>query len=303
MQMWGAKKFCPFSAEDYQQAITAKGILKGAIDISQKCRMMLENFVDYEGRLLSLTNRTLVIGHRDWHSSQDDIYEVTRWLVNLLTTARLYLDQVEHDLSALFGKESAQFRRMNEATKSQYDERLGYRTMYSLRNFIQHRALPIYGLKFVNRRINTPAGDQFISTCTPQLDTESLKIQGNFKPAVLRELSAHAEPDGTIDLKPLVREFVTGLTVVHREVLNSIQPQVEQSKIVHSKIFSQFRDSFGSDSSGLALVRREAGGLRIDANLVEELPGRLDYLSIFTRSFKHFSVTSQDESALPEYKF
>jgi hypothetical protein len=52
--------------------------------------------------------------------------------------ARLYIDQVAHDLNAICGSGSANPAAFLEWADEEYDRRLGYRTMDALRNFISN---------------------------------------------------------------------------------------------------------------------------------------------------------------------
>lgn len=105
----------------------AKHALVKMIGIEQKFDLLLENYADYERELLELRlRRSLRIDH-EWASFQDDIAAVARRLANLLSAARLFLDQVKHDLSSTFGHDSQICEAIERKTSEQFDSRFGYR--------------------------------------------------------------------------------------------------------------------------------------------------------------------------------
>jgi hypothetical protein len=82
----------------YVEVKRAKDALVAMISVEQKFDLVVENYSDYERELLDLSLHQALRGDLDWAGSQDDIAAVSRRLANLLSAARLYLDQVNHDL-------------------------------------------------------------------------------------------------------------------------------------------------------------------------------------------------------------
>jgi hypothetical protein len=70
------------------------------------------------------------------------VESVMNAMVNWLTALRLYLDHTETDLKRRFSDEGPQVIRFLSACRAAYDDHLGYRFMYRLRNYVQHCGLP-----------------------------------------------------------------------------------------------------------------------------------------------------------------
>ena len=178
------------------------------IGVEQKFDLVFENYADYERELLDLSLHQALRRDLDWPGSQNDIAAVSRRLANLLSAARLYLDQINHDLRATFGPTSDVPRIVKAKTAEQYDARFGYRLMYSLRNAVQHRSMPVHALSYSSESVGQ--GLQF--RAIPSIDVVRLK-DAKLKPAVFAELESRGE---TVELTPLVRSTLRALATSTR---------------------------------------------------------------------------------------
>jgi hypothetical protein len=70
--------------------------------------------------------------------------EMNRYILNILTSFRSYLDNGAHMLSNYFGKDSNILKEFISKQKEIYDKSKEYRFMYSYRNYVQHAGIPIH---------------------------------------------------------------------------------------------------------------------------------------------------------------
>jgi hypothetical protein len=70
-------------------------------------------------------------------------FEANRHLLNLLSSALTFLDHTAHYLSSLFREGSDPLRQFHERRRRIYEAVFAYRFLYNLRNYAQHRGLPI----------------------------------------------------------------------------------------------------------------------------------------------------------------
>jgi hypothetical protein len=68
---------------------------------------------------------------------------------------------------------------------------------------------------YPSRRVERQSGDVVAYTVSPHLRPGDLRPNSKFKRSVLKELEALGE---SIELKPLVRQFVEGLWTVHAQI-------------------------------------------------------------------------------------
>ena len=146
-QRWtGGKGPVAISKEDFEAIREAKAGVVRMMLIEEKIDLLLDNYVEYEGELLQLALRSAVLEEYGWSDFRAAVQRFNRRLANLLTTCRLYLDQVRHDLSGFNDPTlSEAFKTLKSA---EYDGRLGYATLEALRNYYQHRGLPVSGLSY-----------------------------------------------------------------------------------------------------------------------------------------------------------
>jgi hypothetical protein len=200
-------------AEDEYRAIAAaKDGLITFIGIEQKFDLVMENYAEYERELLSLAVHQVVFRDVSYSSFQRETLAVVRRLSNLLSSCRLYIDQIKHDISEAFGSDHAAVQRVNSKCSEEYDATLGFRLMETLRNVMQHRSLSGFVLKHANDA--DPPGPQALlrTRVVPLLDVDDLREAG-IKAAVQQELvgSDYAEVNSR------VREYVQGIANVHVE--------------------------------------------------------------------------------------
>jgi hypothetical protein len=198
--------------DEYRAIATAKDGLIAFIGIEQKFDLVLENYAEYERELLALAVHQVVFRDVSYSSFQRETLTVVRRLSNLLSSCRLYIDQIKHDLASTFGGSHAVIRRVNVKCSEEYDSKLGFRLMETLRNVMQHRSLSGFVLKYSNDA--DPPGPQALlrTRIVPLLEVDDLREAG-IKAAVGEELagSEYAE------VSSKVREYVQGIANVHYE--------------------------------------------------------------------------------------
>jgi hypothetical protein len=91
------------TAEDFRDIKKAKTNLMIALGIEEKFALLVENYTDYERTLLDLSLKNMIQQGWLWNSFMDDMQMVNRRIANLLMPATLYVDQISHDISCIFG--------------------------------------------------------------------------------------------------------------------------------------------------------------------------------------------------------
>lgn len=89
---------------------------------------MIENYEEFEREIFALTLAYMVRNNLTWSSMSDAKLLLSRRIVNLLATCRLYVDQAKHSVSS---------SQLGDCTpeqaaalfSEQYDKTVGYRIM------------------------------------------------------------------------------------------------------------------------------------------------------------------------------
>lgn len=271
--------------ENYTQLARAKNALVVTIGIEQKFDLLLENYVEYEGELLNLGLRLVAFRDTQWHSFQQENLGVTRRLVNLLSAARLYVDQMSHDLSRLFEEAHEICAAVKEESSARYDASFGFRLMETLRNAIQHRSIAGIRLKHhfgVDRSEAQTADDPIAAAGKRMLVTRAIPILSvsdlhdmELKASVRAEIEKLGREE--LDLTLHVREYIDGLAAMHYEFRRRAQENRKQWESTIRQALRSARDRWPDNASdALNLVKVDCSGEVVEWTHL--FPAFIDYL-------------------------
>lgn len=198
------------------------------VDIEQKFDILYSNFIELEQEIALITIRDAYRNVENVTELFDDKQSITRRVGNLLSSARLYVDQVKHHISALFPKDAGAKAKVEGFFHHEYDTLLGYRVMEALRNYSQHRGLPVQGTSYAANWVDDDLPTKRIEyNAGLSISLKELEADSSIKASVMAELTVMGK---TIDLKPLIREYMEGLANAHREIRKLLGPRVAQAE-------------------------------------------------------------------------
>jgi len=172
------------------------------MDVEEKYDVLVDNYFELERELLDQALRSMI-----YSEFSDSRRLISRRLINLLSSARLYVETLPRHAGVIFGGDTASMQKDGRI----YDGNLGYRVMEALRNYAQHQNLPVHGGE-TKYRLDHVTGHTLYSF-NPSLDLSEVAMSPKFKKSVLGELAdLPKERDGqSVALKPFIREYVEGL--------------------------------------------------------------------------------------------
>jgi hypothetical protein len=159
---------------------------------------------------------------------------------------------------------------IKQAPSIQYNDRLSYRVMEALRNYSQHAALPIHGISTeASRKGSAAEADELTFAVLPHVDHQLLAQDANFKKAVLEEISKLEK----IELKPMVREYIEGISTVHSAFRMITEPKRKAWAGRLENAAKRFTDQYpGEYTTGLAILPVDAAGLKADEEVYIDGP-------------------------------
>jgi len=240
---------------DFEQALVAYNGQLVALQIEEKYTLLLDNYKEFEKEMLAIGFAHLMYHEIRWSPSVAKLQNLNRLLCNVLSSCKLYLDQVRHDFSGLFGNASPEFDALKVSTNDQCDHRLGYRVGEALRNFAQHAGLPIDELRLELSKEQTSGVRKY--GVTPLMNMERVRATGGFKKSVMSELSALNQK---VDLKPHIRDYVDGLSAVHRTVRTQIASKLCAWEAALAGALENFEKQNGTDHGAVWLCERDNDG-------------------------------------------
>jgi len=258
----------PMTKEDLVEAQECKEKLLKALGIEEKFNIILENYLEYERELLDVTLQKAI--SFDISDTRDVIHGMNRRVVNLLSTCRLYLDQVPQDIGSMLGKDSAVREQFEDQRSEEYDSRLGYRVMEALRNHIQHRSLPVHLISYKSSWVDPKTdeeGRHRRQRTLIKINVDRLKEDEKFKKSVLHEM---IEIGSQVDLKPLVRQYITGLMKVHRSLRNELDDHLDRWDKTVLDLVKRFRTETESNAGPIQAIEIGPDGRILKEVLLSE---------------------------------
>lgn len=253
----GSKASISISKKDYDQIDIARNTILEAVFIEQKYDLMLENYFEYEVSQVECSSRTMIFSDLTWSKFNTDLLMLNRRVINLLTTCRLYFDQVTHHLNKLDYENKGYVDSFESARATEYDENLHYRIMEALRNYAQHRGMPVNYLRHEGKRIGMIDDYELLHSLTPSLDQSLLRNDKEFKKEILKEMTDL--PD-KIDLKPIIRSYIDSISKVQNVVRTILKEALIKQEYVFKRWIDEFAKEYPAEELWIAAVKMGESG-------------------------------------------
>lgn len=215
--------FIEITKVEFDDLNVAKAGVITVVGIEEKFDLLIQNYAEFEQELLSLALREALFRENQYNEFRNRERVLTRRFANLLSSARLYVDQIGHALSSLYGRSAQNPDQVAKRRDAESEARLGYRVMEKIRNYVQHRSLPIHPIAYSH--VSEEATHLCRTTVIPHLAVEELREDPRFDRTILEELTQLPQP---VAVTPLLREYIEGLACVHAFVRSLTAVDVER---------------------------------------------------------------------------
>ncbi len=118
--------------------------------------------------------------------------------------------------------------------------------MEAVRNYVQHRAAPLYSVSYDHRSVEFSDGIKLRFSTKALMRIGDLAQDPKFKKTVLDELR---EMGNEVDLPFFVRDYVAGLSVVHQKLRDILEPNIANWDIVICNAMDRFRIAFPDEAA------------------------------------------------------
>lgn len=202
---------------------------QAALATEEKYALVQRNYVQFESTLAEITLNNLIFGIDDWSDFIDSIQLVNGSLLNLLSSTKAYLDQVPQHLNDIFGKESLEATAFTKLTHNEFDARFEYRIISGLRNHLQHGDFPVKWLEFSSAwSANGGVKESCAHKIAALLSVDDLIRNAFIRAATRAELEATGQ--SRLDVKPLVRGYMSSIAQLHSNVRTSFDQKAQLSE-------------------------------------------------------------------------
>lgn len=253
------------TAQEYTELEKARKILSNALAIEAKYDIMIANYLDFEKQILDNIAVLMVRNHTDYSSFFKIRQNLNIRLVNLLTSAKLYIDQLNQNVRECVPNVPDVENVVKEFFSKEYDENKEYRFMEALRNYVQHRGIPVHLTQYGQRW--TSLEDNGFLEYNLELASQYsyLKEDSKFKREVLKEL------DEKVDLKAATRSYIESISNVHESARSVIAKSVTEARELIEDVHYRYAAIFTKSLVGLSAFKRE------DEGQVSVIPLLLDW--------------------------
>jgi hypothetical protein len=285
----GSRNFISISKEKYNKIHNARNSLFEVLNIEEKFDILLGNYKEFEQELLNKALDYALYSVLNWSSSKGDIHNIDRKIINLLSACKLYLDSVRQNIKEIYENNTEIIDNFEEKTHEEYDNYLGYRVLEALRNYAQHNGLPTHHLRYSGHRVDLNDENHRIKyVIIPSLRITDLEKDSKFKKEVLNELKNIGE---TIDIRPLVRQYLESLGRIHNYIRNQLESDVIQWDSIINKVIRSYSEKF-DDILDLSIQKLDDTGktndrISIFDEMIErrkELENKNRFITSFTKN-------------------
>lgn len=271
----GSKATLKITEHLYKDIRDAKAGLGEIIAVEEKFDTLMENYVELESTLLTLGARHLAFVDSDLKDLLVPRNLISRRVLNLLASARLYRDALMQHVSHILGSKNPEVKRFEDSLRDTTTQPMTYRMAEAIRNYTQHQELPISGITFHRKREGdiTVSAAGFAFWIKPVLDGVEVSKRRDIAADVrasLEALGSDANP------MPLLREYVQHIGAFHHAFRDLVNPkEVAWEQVITSNI-ARFARRFPQEG-----VIGLAAGLQHKNRTVTEpeylVQDRLDY--------------------------
>lgn len=280
-----------FAAID--QAMQGLGLLTS---IEEKFDILFENFIELETDVARMTIRDMYQSKGTYSDFHGIRVHLSRRVVNLLTSGRLYIDQTSGDL------QRAKRLDLHVPVRNLLDEKkqesVEFRFVEALRNIVQHRSLPIDGLtlggKWVGEDGKPSKSAEGMLYNRHWLDfylkPETMTSDRKIDESLVTEVRAMGDK---ISMLPVLRRYMDGIGNLHE----TIRALTDEKRIEWSTLIGECLTTFAaagqSDKRPLGLHALRLGKDGQSAQKVavfDEIKDNLEHYRSRNRSLSNVST-------------
>ena len=254
---------------EFEKLKHSREVLLSAKAIEEKYDLLVSNFLDLEKEILSQLAQQMVFIQDSYQHFYEIKSVLSRRVVNLLTSTRLYYDQIEKHVRTCMKDEKQFGKEAKGYFSEEYDNYFEYRFMEALRNHVQHYGLAVHSLSLPSRWIGEGEQEEMINQLKIYSTKDELSQNKDFKQIVFREMPEKVE------LVKAIRIYVGCLSNVHKRVRELINSNVSLSRTDIEEVIHRYKEANAGDALGIYAYMVETDDPT--ATPVEKLPLLLDW--------------------------
>lgn len=233
----------------FEQLKQAKECLSEILSFEEKYELLLSNYMELEKECLLISAQNMVYEDNEYMNFFDIKLLFNQRIVNLLTTSRLYIDQLSQHIKAC---------NLNIDIKSffsyEYDNNFEYRFMEALRNYVQHRGLAVHFTSIGSNWTSLDDDGEIQFKTRVYTKKDEVEKDSAFKKSVAKEM-----PD-KVDIIYASRSYIESISKVHCNIRKILSDVAISSRQIVEEIIHEYEKTSNGKSIGLGIVCLENNG-------------------------------------------
>jgi len=250
IRVWASGNYPELSIDEarFNNLKQARLCLSAALAIEEKYELLISNYLDLEKECLNVTSISMIRSSTDYSGFFDIRLAFNRRVVNLLTSTKLYIDQIQQHVKSCFPDRSDIGDNVKALFSAEYGKFFEYRFMEALRNYVQHRGLAVHSTS-LGSKWTSQEGDAELEFKT-RLFTHKTEVDGDkaFKKQVSKEMAEK------VDLLYAVRVYVGSISKIHCEIRELVAPTSEDSRHQILEAINEYEAINGKKPLGLNAI-------------------------------------------------
>lgn len=232
----------------FNQLKQSRICLNNCLAIEEKYELLLSNYLELEKECLNISFDSMVTNANEYEDFFEIRISLNRRVINLLTTTKLYIDQIQQHIKACFLDHVQIIDKVKEMFSYEYDSCFEYRFMEALRNYAQHRGLAVHSTSQSAKKVEVNGVTYSKYNLSAFTHKSEVVVSSKFKKSVSSEML------DKVDLINASRIYIESITKVHCFIREQLNPLAEQSRsFIASHIDNYIKES-NSSNLGLTVI-------------------------------------------------
>lgn len=227
----------------FEELKQAKEYLSEILSFEEKYELLLSNYIELEKECLLISAQNMVYEDNEYMNFFDIKLLFNQRIVNLLTTSRLYIDQLSQHIKAC---------NLNIDIKSffsyEYDNNFEYRFMEALRNYVQHRGLAVHFTSIGSNWTSLDDDGEMQFKTRVYTKKDEVEKDSAFKKSVAKEM-----PD-KVDIIYASRSYIESISKVHCNIRKILSDVAIYSRQIIEEITHKYEKINNGKSNGLSVI-------------------------------------------------
>ena len=208
------------TAQEYSNVVQARDGLNEVISAEEKFDVLMENYVELEGTLLSIAVRDVAFSNYEYNHILSLRTLISRRMSNLLSSARLYRDAYRQTLKRTLGNQNQETSRLSALLLDADAQPMAFKIIEAVRNYAQHQELPVSKISLSRSRV-----DSRVAFCViPYIDASEVSRGRDIKPDIRAALELLGDKANPMDH---LREYVEHIGEAHERFRSAVKAQME----------------------------------------------------------------------------